>query len=73
MWVKIKIKEQIRGQQQTFNLRVKMKRIKTLTKGEKIKRMRTKMIKIIHYKLGLNGEVKKNYKRAKKKNQESKE
>jgi hypothetical protein len=31
------------------------------------------MIKIIHYKLGLNGEVKKNYKRAKKKNQESKE
>jgi len=37
MWVKIKIKEQIRGQQQTFNLRVKMKRIKTLTKGKKSK------------------------------------
>ena len=31
--------------------------------------MRTKMIKIIHYKLRLNGEIKKkNYKRAKKKN-----
>jgi hypothetical protein len=38
-------------------LRVKLKRIKTLTK-EKKKKKRAKMKKKIHYKLGLKGEIK---------------
>jgi hypothetical protein len=37
-------------------LRVKLKRIKTLTKEKKKKR--AKMKKKIHYKLGLKGEIK---------------
>jgi hypothetical protein len=38
-------------------LRVKLKRIKTLIKGQKSKKQRKK---IIHYKLGLKGETKNN-------------
>ena len=38
-------------------MRVKLKRIKTLIKGQKTKKQRKK---IIHYKLGLKGETKNN-------------
>jgi hypothetical protein len=41
-------------------LRVKLKRIKTLTKGKKIKKIRMKIIKIIHHQLGLEAEIKNN-------------
>jgi hypothetical protein len=42
-------------------LRVKLKRIKTLTKGKKkIKRIRMKIIKIIHHQLGSEAEIKNN-------------
>jgi hypothetical protein len=41
-------------------LRVKLKIIKTLTKGKKIKKIRMKIIKIIHHQLGLEAEIKNN-------------
>jgi hypothetical protein len=56
MSVKIAIKK-IKRQQQIINLRVKLKRIKILTKRQKSKERRYKKI---HYKLGLKGETKNN-------------
>jgi len=47
-------------QQNILNLRVKLKRIKTLKKGQKSKEQRPKKKKTMHYKFRLKGETKNN-------------